>query len=165
MADRRTAYNRARYAEQKKRNEQLETFKRLYPERYAQLVEQAKSEPIPQKIEVVRHTLTPTVDVASIPDILRYKTTPYGKIPRKWPLSPEELDEILYDPNEVDVYVWFKDAYGKETMTFKGVTKNLENVEAQLIAQIPGAVSITKYAICKCPACLRRFPLADRPTQ
>ena len=106
MDDRRTAYNRERYNIQKQRNEELERFKELYPERFAQLVAKVKTEGPIVKTEIAPYARpAPTLHSADVPAILKKF---------KWPISKEDLDSVLLPLNERHVLLHTTDTYGRK---------------------------------------------------
>jgi hypothetical protein len=161
--EKRKAYNKARYEQQRQQREWLAEFKAKYPERYAELLMRAQTEiesPAP-KASTCGMTL-PRVEASPMvnaPKILMYKTTAYGQVLRTWPLSIEELDSILYDPQKRHVYVTSKDAWGKEHLTCESIPYPTDSVtqavEIAITKRWQGYTVLT-YELCNCSACLKR---------
>jgi len=164
MDERRKAYNRAHYQQQKKQSDELKRFKELYPERYAELMAKVKAEmehPIVKAEPIVRagRSATPGLAYEDIPDILKYKDTPFGRVKRQWPLTTEDLDEIFFPPNRREVYVHFQDTWGKEHLIFKSIPYPVDDVEQAILNianTIPNFDRLTSYELCTCPACIKR---------
>lgn len=162
--ERRKAYNRARYQQQKKQSDELKRFKELYPERYAELMAKVKAEmehSVVKAEPIVRAggSAAPNIDYMDIPDILKYKDTPFGRVKRQWPLTTEDLDEIFFPPDKREVYVHFLDTWGKEHLIFKTISYPVDDVEQailNIVDTIPDFNKLTKYELCTCPACIKR---------
>lgn len=135
----RTAYNKAHYAIQKKRSDELKRFQELYPERYIELLAKVQRE-----IEKVG----PYVKV-NLPCITVSRS-----------LTTEELDNIAYKPNERHVFVHAKDSYGGEHLYCESVIFPNPNIEQAITVAIQRHCKavMTSYELCHCPACVKRHP-------
>jgi len=151
--DRRKAYNQGHYAIQKKHNEELKRFKELFPERFAELQAQVKQEAQEHPIIKAPRTVTnigTRLEVSDVPYALKYR--PNGT-ERAWPLSTEELDEIMYRANERDVYIHCKgDHHYFETVPETATPKDIEEVMKRHLNH----EAIISFELCNCPACIKR---------
>jgi len=162
MDDKRRTYNQAHYAIQKQRSEELKRFKELYPERYAELQAKIKAEAasgaytkLPERPIV--HSSDGTLAYESVPDILKYKITSWGRIERKWPLTEEDIDEIVYKPNKRHVFIHTHDKTYCENIPYP-IEQPLDAIVAELDRRHPGHTEVATFELCNCPACLKRHP-------
>lgn len=137
MSDQRRAYNRAHYAQQKKMNDAVKRFAELYPERFAELLIQAKATPF--KVEE-RQVIRVTPIAIELPEL--YKN-------RQLPLIADELDAIAYDPQERHIWLKTSDSH----LLFKGI--KYPSTPQEIVQQFPSTIT---FQWCDCPACLKRHP-------
>ncbi len=163
--EKRRAYNQARYKQQKKASDALKLFRKMCPERYVELLAQVKAETHTKVATTIVSATTSTnrnaCTDASIPDILKYRNTPNGPIRRNWPLSEEELDSIVYSPNERHIHIRAKDAWGVEHTYFESVpypTNTLEQRVAVCLEMRNVVDPSATFELCYCRACTARHP-------
>lgn len=139
MSDR-TAYNRAQTEIRRRASEQLQRFKELNPERYAELVSQAKQE---------------TSEPVSVRQVTRHSSSITGA------LTTDEIDRRIYDPKMRHYYIKAKGQWGDEHTFFESLIPNEATSNSALnliIKKHPRHLSttITSLEPCQCPACTRR---------
>ncbi len=130
--ERRTEYNKAHYAIQKKRNDELKAFKEAYPERYAELVAKVQAEASAPRPVVQREV----IDIS---------------FTGKRPLTTEEIDAIVYDPHERHVFIVSVDKWNGEHPNLFNIpwpTDNVDQAVQEALRQWHGDYTVTSYRIC-----------------
>lgn len=146
MSDR-TTYREAQSEARRRTTEQLQRFKELHPEKYAELASQAKqeaSEPVLTR-HVIRHS--PSIVEPLTADELAKRI--------------EDIDRRIYDPKKRHYYIKAKDQWGDEHTFFESLIPDEATNDSALsliIKKHPRHLSttITSLEPCQCPACIRR---------
>lgn len=117
----------------------IKRFAEMHPERFAELREQAKRE----------------FDQPVVRPITRY--TPIGTRA----LTEEDIDRIVYDPNERHYFIQAADRWGSEHLfceSFKPQEVTKETILTYLIEKRARYYpdKVIQITPCNCPACIRR---------
>jgi len=135
----RKGYNKLQQDAKKDLNEAIQRFAELNPERFAELQKRAKREineptPIPVKRYMPPNTRTLTV---------------------------EDIDKMIYDPNERHYFVQAADKWGSEHLFCASLNPqkvNNETILGYLMEKHPKYYpdKILQTTPCNCPACIKR---------
>lgn len=139
-------YNKLQHEAKKQKSEGLKRFAEMYPERFAELQEQAKRE---YNLPIVR------------------KVTRFD-LPGTRALTEEDIDRIVYDPEERHYLIRAADKWGSEHTFFEGLKPSEATNETVLNCLIEKhsryyPAKILQITPCNCPACIKRHGEAEIP--